>query len=409
MAVSGALRAGLVASCICVFLASGSTFGFAALQSFLISHRVFDELCGRQNSTTPLITTSSDCLELQQQRLALLFALAVAFMYVAVLPWGFAIDLLGAGPVMLLGSVLAGAAFAAVASEPLSTMWTWTVAIPLLGAASPAVFMTALILPKYFHRHAGIVTMLVICSFDTGSAVFLLLLFVNDARFVLVPVSAALALFGLAAAVLLPTVENVKETSESQQPLGVSLKLPNYWLCVMFISIWSMRNSFYIASIDSQWRTFDGQHVDFAMFIVSLVLPLAGIVALPVGWLLFKVFHDLGLFLVVFGLGMAYCICNLFSSSVVQYVGLGFYSLLRPLKWGVVSHYIIKEFALFNMGRLFGILNVTVGIFSLLQYLGVYLIPKVGFLPVLAGMDIVALASILFPLKIYLDRCRLAK
>lgn len=83
------------------------------------------------------------------------------------------------------------------------------------------------------------------------------------------------------------------------------------------------------------WRLFDESSSGTAVFVLNVAMPVAGLLALPIGIVLFRLRVE-GVFAVVVSVGLAYSLCNFFLSEVAQYVGVVFYSLMRPLKWGVV-------------------------------------------------------------------------
>ena len=367
---------GVVCASVCVLIGGGSVFGFSALQQTLLNERVFAFLCGAG--------VSSPC-DAEIERMTLLFSLSIGLLYVAVFPFGFVIDLLGAAFVMMFGAVFACAAFVVVAIFPRESL-AWSLAIPLLGICSPALFMSALVFPRFL-SHSSSWTMLVISSFDVGSGVFLGLLLVpmHDRNVFLGVLGGATLLFGAIAAWSLPSVGDVRDLQDKESHFEVtestaqSLKKVDFWAATFFIAVWSMKNrflyffrkgkffllsrspsplSFYLASFETVWRLFDAESAGTAVFVLNCAMPVAGLLALPLGMVLFKL-PVFGVFFVVVAIGLAYSVCQFFYNSIVQYVGVVFYAFMRPLKWSVVSFYILSTFPLTNVGRLFGVLNLV--------------------------------------------------
>jgi hypothetical protein len=328
----GRLHVGALCSSVVVLVGGGSVFGFSALQQVLLEEHVFSSLC--EGALSPC--------DAEVERLTLLFSIAIGCLYVAVFPIGFVIDFLGASLVMAFGSLFAFSAFVVVAVFPGEAL-AWSLAIPLLGVCSPALFMSALILPRFLHPHSSRWTMLIISSFDVGSGVFLGLLLVPAmSRGVFLGVLGGVTLVcGAIAAWCLPSVREVSDLQESEshfeaaETLKQSLSSIDFWAATGFIAVWSMKNSFYLASFESIWRLFDNATSGTAVFVLNCAMPVAGLLALPLGVLLFRLRVD-AVFAVVVGVGLAYSVCNFFLNNVAQYVGVVFYSFMRPLKWGVV-------------------------------------------------------------------------
>jgi hypothetical protein len=386
----------LIAACLCVFLGAGSIFGFSALQEALLRGQLFETLCARGEA--------HPC-PAQLDRLALLFSLGVGVLYCAVMPVGLAMDEFGPGPVMFFGALFASAGFLVVALFPAADL-AWSLAIPLWGACSPCLFLSALALPRFFGPRASAATMLVICCFDTGSAVFLgLLLLPSSPQIVLGVVSGALLAAGVVGGLTLPSAAEIRgldELSDAEahselQPVSASLKRVDFWLATLFIAIWSMKNSFYLASFEPIWKSFDPTGSATAVFILNCALPVAGILSLPVGMVLFKLSNP-WLFTAIALVGITYSVLNFPANSVVQYCGVAVYALMRPLKWGVVSHYVLSSFPLYNCGRLFGVLNVATGVVSCLQYAGVAIAVRTGsYFEVLLCFTILGASTLIAP------------
>lgn len=395
-------RVGVVAvaaSCLAVFLAGGSIFGFAALQDALLGDNLFASLCER-NVARPCAA--------QQDRLSLLFSLAVGLLYCAVMPVGLFMDELGPGVVMLFGSVFAAAGFVLVAVFPSADL-AWSVAIPLWGVCSPCLFLSALSLPRFFGPRSSHVTMLVICCFDTGSAVLLGLLLQSTRSAYLAAIGGTVLAAGIVAAVSLPSVAQVRALDSDSsmtdlEPVAASLKQINFWIATGFIAFWSMKNSFYLASFEAIWRTFSPDTAKTAVFVLNCAMPVAGVLSLPLGMALFK-FSNAWLFAVVVAVGVAYSGLNFAANDIAQYCGVALYSLMRPLKWGVVSHFVLSSFPLYNCGRLFGVLNVATGIVSLLQYAGMAIaIRSESFFGVLLGFTILGALTAMVPIRLAVSK-----
>lgn len=430
-----------VSSCLAVFFAGGIIFGFASLQSVLAERGVFSSLCNSTSVSSFASASVSTCPE-QLSRLDLLFSISVSALYLFVVPFGFVIDGLGARFSMLIGCALV-----AVASVLLATLShidaVYYFAIPAYGCASPAVFMSALVLPKAFGAQwSHVVTTLIICSFDTASAVFLLFKVAFENGVSALPIFVAHAVVvgvvGIVSFVSLPTVAQVTAMEQqyrkkddllslvdssdegssllhtsspppsptAQVSVWNGLKKPTFWLAMSFIAVWSMKNALYIAIFEEQWKAMiDAPSVETALLAFSIAMPVGGIVAVPLTMLIFRFCNEAGMFFVVWLFGMIYSALNMVPHVEAAYAGVAFYVLLRPLKWATTSEWVIKNFESYNLGRLFAVLNLVVGLVTLLQYAGAAAINALhSYYIVLALATGIALLTGIFPLVLALRK-----
>ncbi|RYP14833.1 hypothetical protein DL766_009576 [Monosporascus sp. MC13-8B] len=154
-----------VISCI---LASGITFGYAALKTILVDEKVYRDLC-----TTDELREEVRICYLQDQKLNLMFIVASIATNVTALPIGALLDRYGPRVSGIIGSFLLsiGAVFMAYARQ--SPFDAYITGYFLLAFGGTFVFVPSFHLSNAFPKYQGLILALVTGAFDASAAVFL--------------------------------------------------------------------------------------------------------------------------------------------------------------------------------------------------------------------------------------------
>eukprot|EP01104_Vermistella_antarctica_P002098 TRINITY_DN1225_c0_g3_i1.p1 TRINITY_DN1225_c0_g3~~TRINITY_DN1225_c0_g3_i1.p1 ORF type:complete len:457 (+),score=124.08 TRINITY_DN1225_c0_g3_i1:133-1503(+) len=431
------------------FWAGGIIYGYNALLPILIREGVYSSLC-----ETPYDDTTG-CAD-QLLRLNLLYTIGVSCLYFMVILFGYQMDKLGAQFTMVTGVcvVAAGSVCAALGSVGSSsdTDIFWDIALISWGVASPAIFMTALSLPKLFPKHHASVTSVIVCSFDTSTGVMLLfqVLYINAG----IPFSwiatghAIITLFvGLACAFLLPTISDVGQIDaefdnkvedavssrrsssrrlpadetflldhRASEPLPVEeaevvgwssfLCAVSFWLAAIYIAVFSLKNAFFLGTFAAQinYISPSSTSTSFTNFVLNLGLPIGGVLTGGLGAVILTWLRDDAVFFLVLTLGLAHAVLNMVPLIWPQYVAIAIFAVLRPLKWASFSAYMISSFPLAIMGSAFGVANIVVGVLNLLVFVFTYVTEHHfggNFLFANATLTVMEAAMVVFPLYLF--------
>ncbi|KAK5105069.1 hypothetical protein LTS08_001343 [Lithohypha guttulata] len=154
--------------CITCILASGITFGYAALKSVLVNEEVYRELCTQQE-----LSKGVPICYLQDQRLNLTFIVASVTTNMGALLVGTTLDRFGPRVCGLISSglLVIGTLFMAFATSlPFDAFIASSFFLALGGTFS---FVPSFHLSNAFPRYQGLILALITGSFDASAAVFL--------------------------------------------------------------------------------------------------------------------------------------------------------------------------------------------------------------------------------------------
>ncbi|QRV72651.1 major facilitator superfamily transporter [Ceratobasidium sp. AG-Ba] len=141
----------------------------------------------------------------------------------------------------------------------------------------------------------------------------------------------------------------------------------HFWILLLFFSIYADRINWLIQTISEQLLFYlqDPRLVNKALTIFTLLLPLGGIVGVPIfGWLLDnRTVFDASLVIMVGGI--VYGVLGMIHSTVTQMVSISTFVILRPLLYVFVGDYCGKAFGFQTFGRIYGLVNTLVGVLGL--------------------------------------------
>ncbi|KNC98613.1 uncharacterized protein SPPG_06294 [Spizellomyces punctatus DAOM BR117] len=371
---------------------AGVIFGFQALRPALIDSHVYEDLCSPAED--------KPC-NAQVLRLNLMFAIASTGANLASLPIGMILDkygpratmLLGSG-LFLLGSILFGC------SNP--NFDGYIIGYLLLGVGGPFCFIASLHISLTFPSHSGKIMAALTGAFDASSIIYLIFADLYKAlggsiqryfaAYSVVPIVIVIATL-----LLMPKSsfgkhqeeggESEIETDEGQPLLAPTVatenatelfwkqfKSPEFWGITSTICLFMLRLNFYISSIKEQLLDLsrtpaDLDEVDRIVSYFNVALPLAGLVSIPaVGHLLDNFSFKIS-FVVLWIFGLSFGILSLVPNVPLQYLSVAIFVLKRPLLYTIGNDFCAKTFGFVTFGRLYGIMNVLAGLFSMLQYL----------------------------------------
>lgn len=263
----------------------------------------------------------------------------------------------------------------------------------LIACFGPPVFVSSLSVQNLFPQHKGLITAALVGCFDASSAVFIGLGALNNMGiaistvffgYALVPLT--IAMLGL---VLLPSspvpvdsdlADSTQNSSIRQvtpdppvhyrdHPLKEQISSHMYWMLLQTVSINMIMLNFFIATVNSQVETVDPVNgVDIAKRF-ALMLPLGGIVFIPlvgkitdrlgphgglfVLWILLLVFQALHALYQVTGLPLA------------AYAAFAVFALCRPLFYTLGASFTGLMFGFQTFGTVYGLLFSLAGLANL--------------------------------------------
>lgn len=248
-----------------------------------------------------------------------------------------------------------------------------------------------------------------LCLFDASSGLFFLLQLAYAARLASLPAllcgfAAAVAVVGAAAAALLPSradVAGVDAAYEAEKAgrgdalLGGSAPLarvtsgvlpmlepaleraaaqreharvggrsrwaavcsyasqPRFRLAVMFMAVFTLKNSFYIGTLSQQMEALGGgsASASFVPLALDIILPVGGLLCIPLSSYILVRWRDADhvSFGVVLFLGVTHGALNLAPLAGPQYAAVAVFAVLRTLKWTCYAEFIVKHYPLEHM------------------------------------------------------------
>ncbi|RYP02221.1 hypothetical protein DL764_005901 [Monosporascus ibericus] len=158
----------VVVGVISCMLASGITFGYAALKTILVDEKVYRDLCTKDE-----LHEDVRICYLQDQKLNLMFVVASVTANVTALPIGALLDRYGPRVSGIIGSFLLSIGAVFVASAPQLPFDAYITGYFLLAFGGTFVFVPSFHLSNAFPKYQGLILALVTGAFDASAAVFL--------------------------------------------------------------------------------------------------------------------------------------------------------------------------------------------------------------------------------------------
>ncbi|TPX66732.1 hypothetical protein SpCBS45565_g04249 [Spizellomyces sp. 'palustris'] len=193
------------------------------------------------------------------------------------------------------------------------------------------------------------------------------------------------------------------------------LKSPEFWGITSTICLFMLRLNFYISSIKEQLLDLsrtpsDLDEVNRIVSYFNVALPLAGLVSIPaVGHLLDNFSFKIS-FVPLYQANVWMAVrpsTSLIPNVPLQYLSVAIFVLKRPLLYTIGNDFCAKTFGFVTFGRLYGIMNVLAGLFSMLQYLFNYValdLMNGHFWAVNVSLTVVTGLLLIFPIYLGLRR-----
>ncbi|GAM21631.1 hypothetical protein SAMD00019534_048060 [Acytostelium subglobosum LB1] len=182
------------------------------------------------------------------------------------------------------------------------------------------------------------------------------------------------------------------------KPLLKQLITWEFYLIVIYMSVISLHNTFYLGTIN---QLFDAKYVNIFNWAWE-----GGFIFVPLySMLMYKCSLALNAAFVN-AIGIVFGILCCIPNSTVNVIGFFFLSFQNVYLWGFHFVYLAQIFTYANFGTLLGIASVTVALFGLFEYLLVYLsLNGVSFLYINGFLTILRVTLFILPIKM-LVHCR---
>ncbi|KAL7409530.1 major facilitator superfamily domain-containing protein [Mrakia frigida] len=176
----------------------------------------------------------------------------------------------------------------------------------------------------------------------------------------------------------LTTVEAEKEMMRTDRLMGkmvgesVKRQVGSSWfvLVLIFLVVHMTRINWLIQTSFAQFLYFTGSEALASRITTAftVLLPLGGILGIPIIGVLLDHSTSFASTLVLMALGVIYGILTMAETESYVWVGLGVFSFLRPLMYTYVSDVSMKVFGTQNFGTVYGLINTLSGLCGLLLH-----------------------------------------
>eukprot|EP01135_Chromosphaera_perkinsii_P011768 Nk52_evm14s2496 gene=Nk52_evmTU14s2496 len=412
----GNTRPGTVKSLLMVFfgvlfplLCAGLIFGFAALKPILVKEGVYDYLCTEEKP--------APC-EAQKLKLDLMFTIGAAATNAFALPIGTILDKFGPRVTASIGSVVFGVGcfLFGIASNSLDLYIPGFVSLAIGG---PFIFISLLHLCNLFPKYSGLIMGLSTGAFDASSSVFAVFAELYEVGISLKELF--LGYMFIAGIVLIVSLflmpdhqyghaveggEGSANTTQtfchniSHKGIGSQVLSTEFWLLVMFMSLYMLRLNFYIATVQEQIEEFAEEESAMMAKFFSILLPLGGALGVPlIGYYLdhrgiIESWYALGF------MGIAFGVLSVIPQWKLQYVSMAIFAILRPFLYTAGSFYVGHMFGFGNFGKVYGFMVFITALVNTSQY-GLDAMVKYtfdgSFFVVNVGLTVVGVLVLYFP------------
>ncbi|KAF8607567.1 hypothetical protein BDV93DRAFT_519600 [Ceratobasidium sp. AG-I] len=403
---------------------TGVIFGFAALKPVLLRKGIYSELCTVHDKIN---SGELPTCEKQELRLNTVFVVSVAITNMASLPAGSILDSLGPTRTSIIGASLFGVGNlifgAGTISWPIAVDGIF-IGFDMLALGSPLIFLSSFHVSNAFPHRSGLILSTIMAAFNASSTPYAIYNWVDRRTggislkaffwcYVIIPalfitlqgiagpkaaysresvppanentaISSTTVAYGATStgASIQPVMDVENVPPQSSLPVnrgdgfvgvmfGKSLLLQifsrHFGLLLLFFTIYADRVNWMIQTISEQLTFYlhEPSLVAKTLTKFTILLPLGGIVGVPIfGWLLDnRSVFDASLVILVSGL--VYGILGMLESTIAQTVSISIFVVLRPLLYVFVGDYCGKAFGFRTFGRVYGLLNTLVGLFGL--------------------------------------------
>ncbi|KAG9101830.1 hypothetical protein FS749_002724 [Ceratobasidium sp. UAMH 11750] len=374
---------------------TGIIFGFAALKPVLIRKGVYYELC--KDGRIPLLESPRSC-ERQELRLNDIFVAAVAIANMASLPAGAILDRVGPTRTSILGAMLFGLGNLVFGSGRQS--WPiafdgYSIGFILIAIGSPLIFLSSFHISNSFPRRSGLILSCIMAGFNASSTPYVFYNWIDQKTaglsiktffwcYTLIPalfitlqgvfgpktaytqqaevgpdevtaINGPATAYGAIPTDALPTNTRSnpsvrpRDTARKDAFIGVvsnrsateQILSRHFWVLLLFFSVYADRINWLIQTISEQLSFYlrDPTLTSNTVTKFTLLLPIGGIVGVPIfGWLLdSRTVFDASL--VIMAGGFVYGVLGMLHSAVAQTVSISVFVILRPLLYVFVGDY----------------------------------------------------------------------
>ncbi|KDN51269.1 hypothetical protein RSAG8_00898, partial [Rhizoctonia solani AG-8 WAC10335] len=389
---------------------TGTIFGFAALKPVLIRKGVYSWLCSHDD-----INFAGSCNQ-QELRLNNMFVVSVALTNMASLPAGPVLDWIGPTKTSIAGATLFGLGclfFGGGYTEWPVVLDGYYIGFSLLAIASPLIFLASFHISNAFPARSGLILSLIMAAFNASSTNFVAFDWLDRKTrgisiqawfwcYALIPV-----LFIVLQSLTGPPTAYQKQTAPQEGQLAASAtSAPTYGatsadrpssgetmppqdlfvgamfgrslleqlfsrhfgLLLLFFSVYADRVNWEIQTISEQLMFYlgDPKVALRTASLFSVLLPIGGIVGVPLfGWLLdHRNTFDASLVILV--IGVVYGTLGMTRIVATQIASISLFVVLRPLLYVFVGDYCGKAFGYNTFGRIYGLVTTLVGLLGLI-------------------------------------------
>ncbi|KAL5636684.1 hypothetical protein ACGC1H_000594 [Rhizoctonia solani] len=342
-----------------------------------------------------------------------MFVVSVALTNMASLPAGSILDWIGPTKTSISGAALFGLGCLAFGGGYIKwpvVLDGYYIGFALLAIAGPLIFLSSFHVSNAFPARSGLILSLIMAAFNASSTNFVIFDWLDKKTtgvsiqawfwcYALIP-----ALFIVLQSLTGPTIAYQKQTaprlaasatsastygatstdrptSEETMPpndlfvgamfgssLLVQLFSRHFGLLLFFFSVYADRINWEIQTISEQLLFYlgDPKAALQTASLFSILLPIGGIVGVPLfGWLLdHRSTFDSSL--VVLVIGVTYGILGMTHMMTTQIASISLFVILRPLLYVFVGDYCGKAFGYDTFGRVYGLATTLVGLLGLI-------------------------------------------
>lgn len=350
----------LTASLILSLLVSGIIFGFQALRPLLIEGGAFADKCINGNCQSQLL------------QLNWIFSICTTLTNVSALGNGLLLDYIGPQRTIMVGSLLFSIG-CAITSFAFQNEILYLIGFAFLSVAGPTVFIGLLTLTRIFIHNQGMIMAAFVGTFDASTIVFYAfqILLKNG---LVSNLSLLFRIYGVLPPILSLIIwinwettdiiyknvvdeeEGDDESQENARLLpktdGGDLETQIMSGCFIGITIilciFMTRLNFYISTLADQLLDLGRNNLNFYENIPSLVaffnivLPIGGIVSIPIIGVLLDNLSFPILFTLVGICGTLFGVLNFISNVAAQYTAICLFVLLRPFVYSLTGDFCSK-------------------------------------------------------------------
>jgi len=367
-----------ISACV---LNAGVAFGFSALLPALVHHGAFGDLCGsahRHGYACPDQTTA----------LTGMFTLTTSALNLAAMPSGYIIDLLGPKTTATIALFVQslGVALFAFGGDGVAGHALYFVGFLILGVAGPIVMNSVFSFANLFPGREGFITASMVGAFDAASSVFVVLAALMDRglafKDVTLSYSAVPMLMAFVALLLWPkgaVEKNFKPDIPRRKseavgfhhiPVSQQIRTPEFLLAVYTCSVNMLTLNFFIATSLLQMQQVQPSESEALTKAFSILLPLGGIMYVPIIGALVTKIGVTRTFVVLFMAFTGFLILltahAVMLSNFAAILAFVVFSFCRPLFYTLGATYIGQKFGFQTFGRLYGFLTTLCGVANLL-------------------------------------------